>query len=88
MPLAIFFTSSDIIIKGILLTVAVTSRIDCMRRSAGAICSVGDIKAQPLSRSVFLNRAKVGREVKPLMLSSLSNVPPAWYCILSQIMGT
>lgn len=85
---ASFLHIIDAVCKGIARTVAVTSRMAYIRRSAGAKSADGATMATPTLRSWSLNASMPSSTVKPLIDSSLSRVPPVWPSPRPLIIGT
>ena len=75
-PAATFFDMMLVAIRGMLGTVAVTSRSAYMRRSAGTRSAVWPATATPTRRTCSTSRPGSRSTSNPGIDSSLSSVPP------------
>ena len=77
-PAAIFLLMTELAIKGMVSTVAVTSRRAYKSLSAFTSWSDCPMTDKPISCTCWINSSWVRSIWKPLMDSNLSMVPPVW----------
>ena len=87
-PAASFLDRIEAVIRSMLSTVPVTSRIRYRRRSAGAISALAETMAQGVDFSCARSWSSVRAVRKPGIDSSLSSVPPVWPSPRPEIIGT
>ena len=87
-PAASFLDRIEAVIRSMLSTVPVTSRMAYSLRSAGAISALAETMAQPICAICRCNCASDRPVRKPGMASSLSSVPPVWPKPRPEIIGT